>query len=52
LYVYDGQTWLGRIEQDGDHGFAAFTTADHPLGLFLNLKAAADAVGAASGGSL
>jgi hypothetical protein len=52
LYVYDGQICLGRIEQDGDHGFAAFTTADCPLGSFGDLKAAADAVGAANGGTL
>jgi alpha-acetolactate decarboxylase len=50
LYVYDGQIWLGRIEQDGDLGFAAFTTADGLLGSFENLKAAADAVAVAAGG--
>jgi hypothetical protein len=50
LYVYDGQIWLGRIEKDGDLGFAAFTTADGLLGSFENLKAAADAVAMAAAG--
>jgi len=52
LYVYDGQICLGWIEQDGDHGFAAFTTTERPLGSFGNLKAAADAVAAANGCAL
>ena len=51
LSVYCGQEWLGNIEvRDDGIDFAAFSTADRFLGSFASLKAAADAVEAASGG--
>jgi hypothetical protein len=49
LAVYSGQERLGRIEQEGGK-FAAFSTADRPLGEFRSLKRAADAVATSNGG--
>jgi hypothetical protein len=49
LSVYDGQKWLGRIEQS-DREYDAYSVADCFLSSHRTLKEAADAVAASGGG--
>jgi hypothetical protein len=45
LAVYDGQIYLGKITTEKDAGFAAISAdGDRNLGIFISIKAAADAV--------
>jgi len=41
--VYSGQNWLGSVEQRGD-AFTAKTIKGKKIGIFGNLKRAADAI--------
>jgi hypothetical protein len=43
--IYDGQNWLGSVEQRGD-AFTAKTIKGKKIGIFANLKLAADAISA------
>ena len=43
LEIYNGQHWLGRVEQRGDV-FVAKTIDGKKLGAFRSMKAAADAM--------
>jgi hypothetical protein len=48
LAVYDGQVCLGHLLLRGKAGVEAYNTDDRFLGVFPNLKAAADAVSASA----
>ena len=43
--IYSGQNWLGSVEQCGD-AFTAKTIKGKKIGIFGNLKLAADAISA------
>jgi hypothetical protein len=46
LAVYDGQTCLGFLLPRGKSGVEAFDAADKSIGIFPNMKMAADAISA------